>query len=260
MKIEPSIDQAFKDHADRIASGFAAMSPKPARQPFIHNTNMTEPTAPETATETAESSTQQTIRESGLVGSFELTWTPPADIEALTTDLLGKKEKAELLDLNAACIRLADEVSKANNIPVNPAKVALAWHAENPGQPVPQNLIETAANGEELRRCAKTTAKIAAGVFFDENCTPAIKAVFSKAAEKLRDVITQRVKDEQAAFERFSEIYHDGDSVPYAPSASLLRLMARRRQLLDFEILRTSPPSVAATLQGIYRIAQPEGR
>jgi hypothetical protein len=32
--------------------------------------------------------------------------------------------------------------------------------------------------------------------------------------------------------------------------------MARRRQLLDNEVLRTSPPSIAATLQGIYRIAQ----
>jgi len=139
MKIEPSIDQAFQDHADRIASGFAAMSPKPARQPFIHNTNMTETTAAEPVTETAESSTQQTIRESGLVGGFELTWTPPADIEALTTDLLGKKERAELIDLNAACIRLADEVSKANNIPVNPAKVALAWRQWRTTSPMRQD-------------------------------------------------------------------------------------------------------------------------
>jgi aryl-alcohol dehydrogenase-like predicted oxidoreductase len=177
-----TIGQDFENHANRIAAGFRAMSPEPQRQHFNPNHNMTETTAPETATETAESSTQQTIRESGLVGGFELTWTPPADIEALTTDLLGKNERAELLDLNAACIRLADEVSKAANIPVNPAKVALAWHAEHPGEAVPQDLIEAAANGEQLRRCAKTTAKIVAGVFFDENCTPAIKAVFSKGA------------------------------------------------------------------------------
>lgn len=258
-----TIEQAFQEHADHIASGFAAMSPKPARQPFIHHHHMTAPTAPEpvtdTTAETAESSTQQVIRESGLVGSFELTWTAPADIEALTTDLLGKKEKAELLDLNAACIRLADEVSKANEIPTNPAKVAFAWSAEHPGEPIPQDLIESAAHGEELRRCAKSSAKIAAGIFFDEHGLPAIKSVFSKAADKLRDVITERVKAEQAAFEQFAEIYHDGDSVPYAPSASLLRLMARRRQLLDFEILRTSPPSVAASLQGIYKISQPQG-
>jgi hypothetical protein len=258
MKIEPSIDQAFQDHADRIASGFAAMSPKPARQPFFHNTqNMTAPTATETATETTESSTQQVIRESGLVGAFELTLTALADIEPLTSDLLAKKEKAELLDLNAACIRLADEVQKANSIAINPAKVALAWHAENPGQPVPQNLIETAANGEELRRCAKTTAKVAAGLFFDEQAVPAIRNVFSKAAALLANVITDRVKAEQDAFEKFAAVFHDGDEVAYAPSTGLLRLMARRRQLLDFEILRTSPPSISGTLQGIYRMTQP---
>ena len=252
-----SIDQAFDRHAASIASGFAMMSPEPQRQPFNHNTNMTETTAPEPVTEPTESSTQQVIRESGLVGAFELTLTAPADIEPLTSDLIAKKEKTELLDLNAACERLADEVQKANNIPVNPGKIAAAWHAENPGQPVPQDLIETAAHGEELRRYAKSTAKIAAGLFFDEQAVPAVRNVFSKAADKLRDVITQRVKDEQAAFERFSEIYNDGDSVPYKPSQGLLRLMSRRRALLDNEILRTSPPSIAASLQGIYRIAQP---
>jgi hypothetical protein len=229
------------------------MSPEPQRQPFNHNTNMTEtPSAP--VTEPTESSAQQVIRESGLVGSYELTLTAPADIEPLTSDILSKKEKAELLDLNAACIRLADEVQKANNIPVNPAKVALAWHSEHPGQPVPQDLIETAANGEELRRYAKTTAKVAAGIFFDENCTPAIHNILAKAADKLRDVICERVKLEREAFEKFASVFHDGDEVPYAPSASLLRLMARRRQLLDREISRTSPPSIAASLQGVYKI------
>jgi hypothetical protein len=216
---------------------------------------MNPPTEPTTPPE--ESSDQIVIRESGLVGKFELRWQLQADIEGLTTDLLTKKERSALLDISAACDRLASEVFKANDIMRNPAKIALAWHAEHPGQAVPQDLIEAAANGEQLRRCAKTTAKIAAGVFFDENCTPAIKAVFSKAADRLRNVITERVKAERDAFEKFAEIYHDGDSVPYAPSASLLRLMARRRQLLDNEVLRTSPPSIAATLQGIYRTTQP---
>ncbi len=249
-----SITKDFENHANRIASGFAAMSPEPDRQPFNPNHNMTETTAPEPVTENAESSTQQTIRESGLVGAFELTWTALADIEALTTDLIGKKEKAELLDLNAACIRLADEVQKANNIIVNPAKIALAWHAEHPGQPVPQDLIEVAANGEELRRYAKTTAKVASGIFFDENCTPAIHNILAKAADKLRDIIVDRVKAERDAFETFAAVFHDGDEVAYAPSASLLRLMARRRQLLDREISRTSPASIAASLHGIYKI------
>jgi hypothetical protein len=254
-----TIGQDFENHANRIAAGFRAMSPEPDRQPFNPNTAMTEP-ASETTALPEESSDQIVIRESGLVGRFELRWQLQADIEKLTGDLLTKKERAELLNLSAACDRLAAEVHKAGLIPANAGKIAAAWHAEHPGEPVPMDLIETGANGEQLRSFAKSTAKLAAFNFFDENCTPAIKAVFTKAAEKLRDVITQRVKDEQAAFERFSEIYHDGDSVPYAPSASLLRLMARRRQLLDFEILRTSPPSVAATLQGVYRIAQPEGR
>ena len=249
-----AIAQDFENHANRIAAGFRAMSPEPQRQPFNHNTNMTEPTAPEPTTPPEESSDQIVIRESGLVGSFELRWQAQADIEELSTDILSKKERAELLDLNAACVRLADEVAKANDIPRNPAKVAAAWHAEHPGQPVPHDLIETAANGEELRRCAKSTAKVAAGLFFDEQAVPAVRNVFSKAADKLRDVITQRVKDEQAAFERFSEIYNDGDSVPYKPSQGLLRLMSRRRALLDNEILRTSPPSIAATLHGIYKI------
>ena len=249
-----TIGQDFENHANRIAAGFRAMSPEPDRQPFNPNHNMTEPTAPEPTTENAESSTQQVIRESGLVGAFELTLTAPADIEPLTSDLLAKKERAELLDLNAACIRLADEVSKANNIPVNPAKVALAWHAEHPGEPVPQDLIETAANGEELRRYAKTTAKVAAGLFFDEQAVPAIRNVFSKAATLLANVITDRVKAEQDAFEKFAAVFHDGDEVAYTPSAGLLRLMARRRQLLDFEFMRTSPPSISGTLHGIYKI------
>jgi hypothetical protein len=254
-----TIGQDFENHANRIAAGFRAMSPEPDRQPFNPNTAMTD-TAPEPVTEPTESSDQIVIRESGLIGKFELRWQLQADIEALTTDILAKKERSALLDLSAACDRLAAEVHKASEIPMNPGKIAAAWHADHPGEPVPMDLIETGANGEQLRSFAKSTAKLAAFTFFDENCLPAIKGVFSKAAEKLRDVICDRVKLERDAFEKFSEIFHDGDGTPYTPSTGLLRLMARRRQLLDFEILRTSPPSVAATLQGVYRIAQPEGR
>jgi len=253
-----TIGQDFENHAKRIAAGFRAMSPELPRQPFNPNTAMTEP-APEPVTEPTESSDQIVIRESGLVGRFELRWQLQADIEALTTDILSKKERAALLDLAAACDRLAAEVHKAGLIPANAGKIAAAWHADHPGEPVPMDLIETGANGEQLRSFAKSTAKLAAFTFFDENCTPAIKAVFSKAAERLRDVITDRVKREQAAFEQFAEVFHDGDSTPYTPSTGLLRLMARRRQLLDNEVLRTSPPSIAATLQGIYKISQPQG-
>jgi hypothetical protein len=253
-----TIGQDFENHANRIAAGFRAMSPEPQRQPFNRNTAMTEP-ASETVTEPTESSDQIVIRESGLVGRFELRWQLQADIEALTTDILSKKERSALLDLSAACDRLAAEVFKASEIPMNPGKIAAAWHADHPGEPVPMDLIETGANGEQLRSFAKSTAKLAAFTFFDENCTPAIKAVFTKAADRLRDVITDRVKDEQAAFEKFASIYHDEETIPYKPSPGLLRLMARRRALLDNEVLRTSPPSVAASLQGIYKISQPQG-
>jgi len=248
-----TITKDFENHANRIAAGFRAMSPEPQRQPFNPNHNMTEP-ASEPVTEPTESSDQIVIRESGLVGKFELRWQLQADIEGLTTDLLSKKERSALLDLSAACDRLAAEVHKASEIPVNAGKIAAAWHADHPGEPVPMDLIETGANGEQLRSFAKSTAKLAAFTFFDENCTPAIKAVFTKAAEKLRDVICDRVKLERDAFEKFSEIFHDGDGTPYTPSTGLLRLMSRRRQLLDNEVLRTSPPNIAATLQGIYKI------
>ena len=67
-----SIDQAFDRHAASIASGFAMMSPEPPRRPFNPNHHMIEPTEPEPVTEPTESSTQQVIRESGLVGAFEL--------------------------------------------------------------------------------------------------------------------------------------------------------------------------------------------
>ena len=254
-----TIGQDFENHANRIAAGFRAMSPELPRQPFNPNTAMTEP-ASETTALPEESSDQIVIRESGLVGRFELRWQLQADIEALTTDLLSKKERSALLDISAACDRLAAEVFRANQIPVNPGKIAAAWHNNHPGEIVPQDLIETASHGEEIRRYAKTTAKVAAGLFFDEQAVPAIRNVFSKAAALLANVITDRVKAEQDAFEKFAAVFHDGDEVAYAPSTGLLRLMARRRQLLDFEILRTSPPSVAATLQGIYRMAQPEGR
>ena len=247
-----AIAQDFENHANRIAAGFRAMSPEPQRQPFNHKTNMTEPTA--AVTETTETSDSIVIRESGLVGSFELRWQAQADIEGLTSELLSKKEKSELLNLSEACERLAAEISKANEIPRNASKIAAAWSAAHPGTPVPQDLIQSGANGEEIRRFAKSTAKIAANIFFDEQAVPAIRNVFSKAAALLANVITDRVKAEQSAFEKFADIYHDEESIPYKPSPGLLRLMARRRALLDNEILRTSPPSIASSLQGVYKI------
>jgi hypothetical protein len=247
-----TITKDFENHANRIASGFRAMSPEPQRRAFNPHQAMNTPSEPTTPPE--ETSDSIVIRESGLVGKFELRWQLQADIEGLTTDLLSKKERSELLNLSAACERLAAEVHKANAILVNPGKIAAAWHANNPGEPVPMDMIETGASGEELRKFAKTCAKVAALNFFDAAALPVIKGIFSKAADKLRDVICDRVKREQAAFEQFAEVFHDGDEVAYSPSASLLRLMARRRQLLDFDFMRTSPPSISGTLQGIYAV------
>ena len=247
-----SITQDFDRHAASVRAGFAMMSPEPPRQRFNPNQAMNPPSEP--TTPPAETSDSIVIRESGLVGKFELRWQLQAEIEGLTTDILTKKERAELMNLSAACDRLAAEVAKANTILVNPGKIAAAWHANNPGEPVPMDMIETGASGEELRRFAKTTAKVAAVHFFDSNALPVIKGIFSKAADRLRDVICERVKLERAAFEKFSEIFHDGDEVAYAPSAGLLRLMARRRQLIDFEFMRTSPPTITGTLHGIYKI------
>ena len=245
-----TIDQAFETHAARLASGYAAMTPEQPRQRFNPH-----PPMPTPATESATESTDEiVIRESGLVGAFELRWHSPANIEGLTTDILTKKERSELLGIAEATERLGAEVGKADLIPRNPAKVALAWNAEHPGEPVPQDLIETASHGEELRRFARSTAKAAAANFFDIHAVPAIHGIFKKAAARLADVITERVKAEQGAFEKFAELYHDEDVVPYRPSNGLLRLIARRRQLVDQEIQRTSPPSIRSSLQGIFAL------
>ncbi|MCX6974051.1 MAG: hypothetical protein NTZ94_07060 [Verrucomicrobia bacterium] len=245
-----TITEAFETHAQRIASGYAAMTPAPSRQRFNPHPTMTTQ-APEPTTESTD---ELVIRESGLVGGFELRWHSPANIEALTSDILTKKERTEISGIAEATARLGAEVAKADLIPRNPAKVAAAWSADHPGDPVPQNLIEMAANGEELRRFAKSTAKAAAVNFFDTHAVPAIHGIFKKAAARLADVITERVKAEQAAFEKFAELYHDDDIVAYRPSNGVLRLIARRRQLLDNEIQRTSPPSVRASLAGVFTV------
>lgn len=130
----------------------------------------------------------------------------------------------------------------------------MQWNLDHPGEPVPQDLIETAARGNELREFAKKTAKLAAFAFFNEHAKPVIADIFDKAADRLANVIADRVKTERAAFEKFAEIYHDEENIPYKPSPGLLRLMARRRQLLDKEIFPTSPPRLASSLHGIYEV------
>jgi hypothetical protein len=249
-----AITQAFETHAARLASGYATMSPETPRQRFNPHPPMPTPATEPATDPAAETTDELVLRESGLVGTFELRWHSPANIETLTSGILTKKERAEILGIAEATDRLGAEVGKADLIPRNPAKVALAWNAEHPGEPVPQDLIETASHGEELRRFARSTAKAAAVNFFDSHAVPAIHGIFKKAADRLRETISQRVKDEKGAFEKFAELYHDDIDVPFRPSNGLLRLIARRRQLLDNEIQRTSPPSIRSSLQGIFAL------
>lgn len=251
--IEPDIEKAFDRHTASVRTGFASMAPAPRR---FTNPNP-RPVPPDTEETTApaapvESTTHRVIRESGLVGTYELTLTPQADITGLTKTILTKAEKTKLVEINEACDRLGAEIHRAELIPKNPGKVAAAWAAEHPdGEPVPQDLIETASRGEELRRFAKTTAKLAALSFFQEHARPLIFVVFEKASNALREAIVERVKMEREAFEKFAELYHDGDAVAYRPSPGLLRMMARRRALIDQELTLTSPPSIRASLAGV---------
>ena len=241
-------------HAESVRAGFASMAPAPRRF-----TNPNPQPAPADTVETpapaapVESTTHRVVRESGLVGTFELTLTPQADITGLTKTILTKAEKTKLAEINEACDRLGAEIHKAGLIPKNPNKVAAAWAAEHPGgEPVPQDIIETASRGDELRSFAKTTAKAAALAFFQDHARPLIFTVFEKAADSLREAIVERVKLEREAFEKFAELYHDGDAVAYRPSPGVVRMMSRRRALLDQELFFTSPPSVKAALEGIY--------
>jgi hypothetical protein len=87
--------------------------------------------------------------------------------------------------------------------------------------------------------------------FFEEQATPIIRDICTRAAELLETAITERHKAEVSAFEKFAQVYGDEDGTPYQPSKGLLRLLARRRQLLDHELTFTSPPSLRVSLRGV---------
>jgi len=250
-----TIGQDFDNHANRIAAGFRAMSPEPDRQPFNLNHNMTEPTAPETATETTESTSARVIREAGLIGKFDLLSQVQANIEPHTATLLAKTERAAVLDLANALERLAAEVAKSDEIAINPQKIALAWAEANPGQIIPHDLVERGAMGAELRTFARRAAKAACSVFWKASCEAKVLEIFTKAAEVVGGVILKRVEAERQAFTKFAEVFHDDeDQATYQPSQALLRLLSRRRALLDGEVAPTSPHSIRASLAGIYAI------
>lgn len=250
-----SIDRAFQDHAASIAAGYAAMGATPELQPFTNPNQMhtTTPTPP--PAEIIESTSARVIREAGLIGKFDLLSQIPANIEPHTTAMLTKAERTEVLDLSNALERLAAEVAKADDIAINPQKIALAWAEANPGQIIPHDLVERGAMGAELRTFARRAAKSACSVFWKASCEAKALEIFAKAAEVLGGVIVKRVEAERQAFTKFAEVFHDDeDQATYRPSQALLRLLSRHRQLLDGEVAPTSPQSLKSALQGVYAI------
>jgi len=243
--------QDLDKHAASVRAGFAAMSPAPARR----YTNPNPRPAPEDDVETevlaapVESTDQRVLRESGILGKIDFRWQGVADISRLTGDLLTKKEKGQLAELQSALDRLAAEMDSAARIPLNPHKIAAAAPL---GEPPSTEAIEAGIAGDDGRRFRKTMAKAAAVRFFEEKCRPIVLGIYGKAAALLEAAILDRRKGEEQAFEVFAKTYHDDDTGDfYKPSPGLIRMMSRRRQLLDAEIPHSSPPSLRSALSGV---------
>jgi hypothetical protein len=248
MKNE-NIERAFQDHATRIASGYAAMGPAPTRHSFNLIQTMTEPTEPEPTPEPAESTDQRVLRESGILGKYDLRFSGLADVTKLTGDILTKKDKARLAELQVALDRLASEIDIAARATLNPYKIVAAAPL---GELPSDEAMAVGIAGDEGRLFRKKTAKAAAVRFFEEECRALVLGIYGKAAAILEAAILERHKAEQAAFEKFSMTYYDDDSETiYRPSPGLIRMAARRRQLLDSEIPPSSPPSLRSAFSGI---------
>lgn len=240
----------FDRHAASVRAGFAAMSPEPTRR-FINQTNTmpTENTDPQPdTTAPAESTDARVLRESGIVGSYELRHSGLANIEPLTTGLATKKELGRFAEIEAALVRLAEEIDASGKTPINIAKIAATIA---PGELPSDAAIAAAVAGDEGRTIRKKMLKESARRFFVEQAAPIVRDIYTRAAELLETAIPERHKAERAAFEKFVEICGDEDGEAYRPSPGLIRLLARRRQLLDQEFFMTSPPSLRATLSGV---------
>jgi hypothetical protein len=233
-------------HVESVRAGFASIGNSEPRRRFTGLP--TELRDHATPPEPVESTPARVLREAGIVGKPDLRWLAPANVEALTPGVLSKKELAKLTELQAACDRLAGEIHAAADHVINPAKLALAAPV---GQLPDEATITSGFGGEEGRRFRKTLAKTAAKRFFDEECVPVIVGIYSKIADHLAGVITARHQAEIVAFEKFREVYGDEDAEAYRPSTGLMKLCARRRQLIDLEIPLISPPSIRAVLVGI---------
>jgi len=234
-------------HAESVRAGFASMTPAPRR--FTNPNPHPAPEADAVEAVTPESTDQRVLRESGVVGKIDLRWSGLADITKLTRDILSKKEKAQIAELQSALERLASEIDLAARIPLNPVKIAAAAPL---GELPSTEATEAGIAGDDGRQFRKKLAKAAAIRFFEEKCRQIVLGIYDKAAALLEGAILDRKKAEEQAFEIFATTYHDDESVtPYQPSPGLIRMMSRRRMLLDGEIPLHSPPSLRSALSGI---------
>ena len=244
--------QDLDRHAASVRAGFTAMTPPPPRHRGFSTAAAPEDEPPQTeeaAPEPVESTDQRVLREAGIVGKMDLRWHGLANIENLTGDLLAKKEKLRLVELQAALDRLAAEIAAAAQTPLNPHKIASAAPI---GEMPSAEAIAAGLAGDDGRQFRKRTAKAAAMRFFDTECKPVVIAIYSKAAALLEAAILERRKAEESAFEKFAQLYNDDDSATgYRPSGGLIRMMSRRRQLIDNEIPSVNPPNLRAALHGI---------
>jgi hypothetical protein len=235
-------------HAASVRAGFAAMSPSPARRFTNPNPQPSPPAEAVEAVPAPESTDSRVLREAGLSGKIDLRWTGISNVEALTSSIATKKELARLNEIETALARLADEINNSTRTPISVGKLAGSFPA---GEMPPEAAVAAAVAGEEGRSVRKKLAKESARRFFEEQAEPLIRDIFSRVADLLKTRIAERHKAEHEAFEKFAEIYGDEEGESYRPSPGLIRLCARRRQLLDMEISRVSPPSLRASLAGV---------
>jgi hypothetical protein len=248
MTTSTNTESDFIDHhAESVRAGFASIGNSEPRRRFT-GAMPPELRDPTTAPEPVESTPARVLREAGIVARENLMGLGLANVESLTTGLLTKKETARLIEIQTALDRLAVEINQANLTPINPAKLAATFPA---GELPTEEAIAAVVAGDEGRQARRRLAKESARRFFEEQARPLITAIFAKVADHLAAKITDRLKAEKEAFDRLLEIYGDEDREAYKPSPGLLRLCARRRQLLDGEIPLSSPPSIRTSLSGV---------
>lgn len=249
MKTEPTIEQEFANHRAKLQAGWAAMSPEPPRRYTNPNPQPPPPAEPVQAEPAPEDTTAAVLREGGIEGRFDLRWVGVANVESLTTGIPTKKELARLAEIQGTLEKLAEHISKAATAPINLGKLAATFA---PGELPPAEAVAAALAGDEGRMATKRLAKESARRFFEEQADPLIRELFPRVADLLKARISERHQAEREAFEKFVEVYGDDDTAaPYRPSTGLLRLCSRRREILDMEFPRVSPPSLRGSLSGI---------